>query len=273
MSVKKKKGGGGGANWMDTYGDMVTLLLCFFVLLYSMSTISEEKWRAIVTSFNPFADLTATDPKGNDGPIADPEDESQGGYPSIPDVAAQEEINEIIEDLVYRIQAVAADNGMDDAIQVDMNGGKVYVKFTDTVFFGGNSFVLRDEAKVVLSQLCDVLDEAAPAIEEIRIQGHTAQQFADQPNETEGDRFLASNRATEVLVFIQDNSSIFPARLVSEGCGQWRPVDSNETLEGRRSNRRVEMIISGRNLEADKLGESLTHFDTSETGADSQENS
>jgi len=146
---------------------------------------------------------------------------------------------------------VAADNGMDDAIQVDMNGGKVYVKFTDTVFFGGDSYALRDEAKVVLSQLCDVLDEAAPAIEEIRIQGHTAQQFADQPNETEGDRFLASNRATEVLVFIQDNSSISPARLVSEECGQWRPVDSNETLEGRRSNRRVEMIVSGRDIEAE----------------------
>ena len=38
---------------MDTYGDMVTLLLCFFVLLYSMSTISEEKYKAIVLSFNP----------------------------------------------------------------------------------------------------------------------------------------------------------------------------------------------------------------------------
>ena len=40
---------------MDTYGDMVTLLLCFFVLLYSMSTISEEKYKAIVLSFNPNA--------------------------------------------------------------------------------------------------------------------------------------------------------------------------------------------------------------------------
>ena len=49
MAIKKKSGGGGGgANWMDTYGDMVTLLLCFFVLLYSMSTISEEKFKAIV---------------------------------------------------------------------------------------------------------------------------------------------------------------------------------------------------------------------------------
>ena len=61
---------------MDTYGDMVTLLLCFFVLLYSMSTISEENWKAIVQSFNPTA---VEDPRvttGAGGPDADNEGES-----------------------------------------------------------------------------------------------------------------------------------------------------------------------------------------------------
>lgn len=50
---KREKNSGGGANWMDTYGDMVTLLLCFFVLLYSMSSVDENKWMALVKSFNP----------------------------------------------------------------------------------------------------------------------------------------------------------------------------------------------------------------------------
>ena len=49
--MKRRRKGGGGANWQDTYGDMVTLLLCFFVLLYSMSTINETKWAMIVQSF------------------------------------------------------------------------------------------------------------------------------------------------------------------------------------------------------------------------------
>ena len=61
--MKKKKSGGGGANWMDTYGDMVTLLLCFFVMLYSMSTLDKEKWIALVQSFNPTEEVTEPEPR------------------------------------------------------------------------------------------------------------------------------------------------------------------------------------------------------------------
>ena len=68
MALKKKSGGEGGANWMDTYGDMVTLLLCFFVLLYSMSTIDQDKWMIIVQSFNREAEVsTDEDPRGPQG--------------------------------------------------------------------------------------------------------------------------------------------------------------------------------------------------------------
>ena len=52
MAVKRKKSGGGGANWMDTYGDMVTLLLCFFVMLYAMSSVDQNRWIALVQALN-----------------------------------------------------------------------------------------------------------------------------------------------------------------------------------------------------------------------------
>ena len=55
MKRRKKRADESGS-WMDTYGDMVTLLLCFFVLLYSISSVDQEKWREVVKSFNPDAE-------------------------------------------------------------------------------------------------------------------------------------------------------------------------------------------------------------------------
>ena len=64
----RKKRSGGGANWMDTYGDMVTLLLCFFVMLYSMSTLDQEKWIALVESCYTVAEAQHTGGGGADNP-------------------------------------------------------------------------------------------------------------------------------------------------------------------------------------------------------------
>ena len=97
-SIKKKSGGGGGgANWMDTYGDMVTLLLCFFVLLYSMSTIDQEKWMMIVQSFNKTAIVSTDDsPRGPEG---DGADEMGGGMPATTDMDSKmEELLQFLQD-------------------------------------------------------------------------------------------------------------------------------------------------------------------------------
>ena len=258
--MKKKKSSGGGANWMDTYGDMVTLLLCFFVLLYSMSTITEDKWKALVLSFNPDAQKTIQEVEGNKGPSADLED--QGGETRVPpvDSETQEEIDEMIESLYASLQQYSQEEGMENTLSVEKDDGKIYLKFNETAFFNGDSAVLREDAQQVLLRVCDILNNVADAVEEIRVQGHTAQGTADSPNDPRVDRTLSSQRATEVVIFLQQYSQLHPSRLVSEGFGQWRPVDSNATSETRANNRRVEMIISGRNLQSEQLGESVQSY-------------
>ncbi len=257
--MKKKKGGGGGANWMDTYGDMVTLLLCFFVLLYSMSTISEDKWKALVQSFNPNAIPAATEIEGgNNGPSADSPGES--GVFDNPD--AQDDIDQMMKELADAIEAAVAAEGMESTIQVEFTGGKVYVSFSNSVFFLGDSSVLQPAGQEILSKICLLLNDAEPAIDEIRVQGHTAQQYANQRNEPQGDYRLAANRAIEVVLFLQDNSTIHPARMIPESFGQWRPIGNNKDEAGRAPNRRVEMIISGVDLEADTLNDAIKKYIT-----------
>ena len=264
---KKKGGGGGGANWMDTYGDMVTLLLCFFVLLYSMSTISEENWKKIVMSFNPNSILTTTDPEGNSGPFADPEVGDQNpGLQEIEDSPDQNEIDNMMEELFLALQNFTKEQGLESAVSVSKDGGMIYLKLMNKAMFAGDDYRLLPEAKNILSGLCEILDKAKPAIEEIRVEGHTAQQFADRANATEGDRRLASNRATEVTIFLQDHTTIHPARICSVGWGQWHAIANNQNEENRAPNRRVEMVISARNLEDEELGGTLSQFITSNGG-------
>ena len=261
--MKKKKSGGGGANWMDTYGDMVTLLLCFFVLLYSMSTISEEKWLALVMSFNPDAAETATETPGGDGPSAEA-DETGGG------LITQQDIDAKMDDLYEQIQTMVqreGDQGKNNNISVFRDSGKVYISFNQTVFFDGESASLRKESHPVLNEVSDILDSCLGAIDEVRILGHTAQGSLDKPNDPYTDRSLSSLRAANVAAYIQEAGELDPARLVSEGLGQWRPIAPNSSAEGRAKNRRVEMIISGRDLQKE-LDEGIQHYETDSADPD-----
>lgn len=259
--MAKKKGGGGGANWMDTYGDMVTLLLCFFVLLYSMSTISQEKFKAIVQSFNPNASREPTEViGGNDGPNADDQPE---------DPSDQLEIESMMEELMTALQEYSASEGLDGAVAVSQNGGRIYVELMDKAMFYADKADMRPGAEEILQGVCSILDKSKGAIEVIQIQGHTAQYYDDRPNDVRDDRRLSSERATEVTIFIQEHSSIHPARLESVGMGQWHPIGNNKGAEGKAPNRRVELVISAKEI-GSELNQELAKL-TTETGKTTQQ--
>ena len=129
------------------------------------------------------------------------------------------------------------------------------------MFFSGDSYELRDEGKVVLDEVSQIISEVSSSIDEIRVLGHTAQAVPGRVNNVTADRFLASNRATVVTIYLQEKDIIDPARLVSVGYGEWRPVSSNDTSAGRAENRRVELIVTGLDLD-DEAGDNITQYYT-----------
>lgn len=249
--MKKKHGGSGGANWMDTYGDMVTLLLCFFVMLYSMSNMDKEKWIALVESFNPDA-VTEQNPGGHE----------------ITNQLTQEQVDADIQALYQAMEQYIQQENLTSQISITKGSGYVFVSFDDTVFFDGDSYVLLDAGKKILDQVAQSIAGVSESIDEIRVLGHTAQASANQPNRPEVDRFLATNRAAVVTVYLQEKNIIDPARLVSVGYGQWRPVADNSTSEGRAQNRRVELLVTGLDLQSG-TGDDITQYYTMRSGEDS----
>lgn len=252
---RNKKSGGGGANWMDTYGDMVTLLLCFFVMLYSMSRVDESKWIALVQSFNP--DYAVDEPSQ----IVVPGEIANEPVTDLPSALTQDQVEAALEGLYVSMSEYVASAGLQDMVSLSKGSGYVFISFDDTIFFDGDSYVLKDGGKAILDQIAVPLAEASESINEIRVLGHTAQASPDRPNYVDVDRFLSSDRATVVTIYLQEKNIIDPARLVSVGYGQWRPIASNDTAETRAQNRRVELIISG--IQPDSTeGDSLEQYYT-----------
>ena len=246
---------------MDTYGDMVTLLLCFFVMLYSMSSMDMEKWVALVESFNPQA-VTQKDP----GAYQVTEDTAQTEQDT-PQTLTQAQVDADIEKLYESMKEYVEQANLISQISITKGSGYVFVSFDKTVFFDGDSYVLREDGKVILDHVSGSIAEVSQSINEIRVLGHTAQEYPDTPNDPTVDRFLATNRAAVVTIYLQEKNIIDPARLVSVGYGQWRPVASNDTSETRGANRRVELLITGLDVE-NGIGDDIAQYYTVRSGED-----
>lgn len=230
--------------WKDTYGDMVTLLLCFFVLLYSMSSVNSEKWEAFVKAFtNPGEDtaqvvLTPSDELG-DHTVPGAED----GDSSTMDPA--NEFPTSFDELAQAIKDYVEESNMQQVIEVEGDEGVVYIRFQNSLFFEPNEAVLLPAAVPSLEFLGTSLKGLEDEIWMVSISGHTA----DVPGSSGGpsEWLLSAERAGQVAIYLEDHAGLDPLLLRAIGFGRNYPIESNETDEGRARNRRVEMVIISKN--------------------------
>ncbi len=263
----KKKGGGGdeGGSWMDTYGDLVTLLLCFFVLLYSMSSIDSNKWDLFVKSIFPngrpgekSAEQVVLNGEITNNIDAEEEDLGSMGQPEI-------QMNELEDmDQLYIMLANSLNEAGVEDVEVSQGEDYTFVVFQDKAFFTGDSSALTQQGQDTLEVFCNALRPFNDRISQVNIMGHTAQADPTRPNNPRNDRMLSVMRAAEVCVFIQTREVFNPEKLICIGYGQYRPVASNETPEGRSQNRRVEILLIDEGAEVKDLNH---YFDEFNSGA------
>ncbi len=234
MARRKRKENSGGASWLETYSDMVTLLLTFFILLYAMSTVDSVKYAAIVAAFskemNPVVYYSQGSPSVEEGKE---------------EVELNEEPMEIDEnelDILYTlIKQYVDENDLSGQVEVSKSVEYVFIRFSDSVTFRGYSDILEESGKKVLDVLAEGLALVDEYIEEVIIAGHTAEVAYDK---TDIDRSLSTDRANVVLKYLEDKDVIDPAKYLSIGYGLYSPIADNSTAEGRAKNRRVEIYIS-----------------------------
>ncbi len=268
MAKKENKSNVDKNAWLGTYGDMITLILVFFVLLYSMSTIDQQKYRLLVKAFTSDKDTLeqlAMEEAMEEGEYMDPDlttaelgqagDQNSESMESSTSQAQQEqqEVEEIedMSDLYEYLKQYVQENQLEDEIQVAKGKDMVYIRFTSTLFFQPNKAVLLPGGKEILDTVGPAIHMVEENVKVIRIDGHTAE--SSNGDNSVNDRDLSTERANTVLKYFEEYYITDRAKLMAVGYGRYRPVASNDTEENRAKNRRVEILVSKVDIIQDEL--------------------
>lgn len=237
--MRRKNGGGsegGGDSWLNTYADMVTLLLTFFAALLSMSSVNQEKFNAFIKS---FSNLPQEIIEEITNPAADPGDVID----KLTDAQAETAV-QAMSDLYQKLVEYVEMNGMSDTVSINKNNQVIFIKFDSSVFFEPDKYVMRSGGKDTLSFVGDGIKQYEDMINLIAVCGHTAT-VPDNSNSTVSDWMLSGERAAVTAMFFEDEKGIDPKKMLLLGYGKNLPVATNDTEEGRMANRRVEIVIVG----------------------------
>ncbi len=230
-------------NWLDTYADMVTLLLCFFVLLYASSSVDDTKWQYIYQSFtssgeyvNPFVmdqspENNATESNGN--AEAPPNTESGG--------TTNEKVEGLPEDfsnLYSYLSTTLEENELGQFISIQQTPTRIFIRFDNTILFDGNSAVLKEEGKKAMQKIMPGIKAVNEYVKSCTVSGHTAFAISEV-----NDWDLSAARASSVVKYMDYNKCLDSNKFTVEGKACYSPVADNDTEEGRAQNRRVELMI------------------------------
>ncbi len=268
MARKKKEEKGFEASWMNTFADLMNLLLCFFVLLFSMSTVDADKYEQLVTSFSERIDIFDGGGKAvGEGAFISSgtsqkismqqyfnEFENSGSNPSQDEDTSQmteeqkwekkmaDELKQKTEEIFDEVTEKAASESIEDKINVNMDEQYQYVQISlnGAILFDSGSDQIKKSAIGVLSKVGDILKVYDDHM--IKVEGHTDNVPISRgafPNNMR----LSTARAASVFEYFVDKKGLSPKTLEATGRSEYEPVAKNDTEKGRARNRRVEIKI------------------------------
>lgn len=226
---QKESGGGGSPEWLTTYSDLVTLLLCFFVLLFSFSEVDAGKFREIMAGF-----------QGGSGVL-------QGGTsleePITPIEDDLDKDEDELNTLMDYLEEYAETLGLGDEIIIEVEERGIVVRFMDNVFFDSGSANIKPGSFEILKSVAELLNREEFINRQIKVEGHTDSDAILRSAKYPTNWELSSARATNVLRYLVEVESMDGRRVSSSGYSYYRPIVANDTAENKSKNRRVDIVI------------------------------
>jgi chemotaxis protein MotB len=228
--------------WLVSYADFITLLFAFFVVMYSVSQVNEGKYRVLSDSL-----LQAFKPDGTSETLRMPKNDPRSVVPSgaIPRLPihraedakrkAREQRMRNIAQQVLQTLAPLVQNGQ---VRVTESARGIAVEINASMLFKSAQATLEPDSQRALIAVAQVLAAGENPIE---VEGHTDREPISTPQFPSNWELSGARASSVVRLFV--DSGIAPQRLVASGYADTRPVDTNDTPEGRARNRRVTVLI------------------------------
>lgn len=255
--------------WQGTFGDLMNLLLCFFVLLFSMATMDASKFEEVAASFSQafsvfsggemaigqgaligdgVSQLNALSSYVTSMGLAQSGEDSDENEKAVGEMeqeelleAAKEEQLEASAELAEKIEQALDEGEIENMVSLNYTSQFVQLDIQGAILFDSGKVEVKEDALPVLEKVGQILETYAGGT--IEIEGHTDNVPMNGSGKYSNNDELSAGRALSIFYYLTENTNIDPAHIVHTGRGQYSPVADNSTDEGRARNRRVEIKI------------------------------
>ncbi|MDY6792004.1 MAG: OmpA family protein [Thermodesulfobacteriota bacterium] len=232
----------GAPAWVVTFGDLMSLLLCFFVLLLSFSEMDRAIYKQVAGSLrNAFGvqrKVKTMEPAKGMKIIAKDFDQELIAIQQREEFIVTQEKKTIGEELKKAVETLS--QGMKNLIQVEVGDKEISVRLMGETTFDSGKADIKQQMKPLLRKIGSVLQKTKG---NITVTGHTDNVPLRSNWIYKSNLELSIARAASVAEFLLHKTYIKPSRISAMGYGEYRPREPNDTAEGRSKNRRVEIIL------------------------------
>lgn len=217
--------------WLLTYSDLITLLMVFFVVLYSASNVNQKKYEKLANSMSSAF-------TGGSGIFEDGHDVDENSSNSEINPLVQNE-EEKLQSIEGQVDVMIKELGLEDSVSTSMEERGLVISFNNSIFFDSAKANIKEDMKSKLVSLSTILNKIDNYV---RVEGHT-DNIPIKNQYYNSNWQLSSIRASNVVEFLISQGNISPDRLSAVGYGEYRPIDDNTSEDGRAKNRRVDILI------------------------------
>ncbi|WP_027724903.1 flagellar motor protein MotB [Tuberibacillus calidus] len=220
--------------WLITYSDLITLLLVFFVVLYSMSELEKERFNALVQSLRTAFQGEAIVDRSIDPPARDIK------LPEIPAQKKDKNNEKQLDQLYIRLEKYIQENHLQTQLELNNLPQGVQITLKEEILFDLGKADIKPEAIPVLKRVGGILQSVKNPIS---VEGHTDNNPIRYATEFHSNWDLAAARAENVAMFLINQDGIAPERIRFTSYGEFNPRVPNDTKAHQAMNRRVNIVV------------------------------